>query len=127
MTSGEEAIFNLESIIRGHLVYKDIWSPTMGEILKNEHDRRPRSQSRFFLGRCGRISCEVTLTKHGKELEDSKSSLFSPDRWICVECDLNLLHKCVCLTASNKTRKGVCAYDKVCTYKKDALNNPSLR
>jgi hypothetical protein len=31
------------------------------------------------------------------------------------------------LTASNKTRKEVCAYEKMCAYKEGALNNPSLR
>ena len=31
------------------------------------------------------------------------------------------------LTASSKTREEVCAYDKLCAYKKGALNNPSLR
>ena len=45
-TSEEDAILIHESIIRGHHVYKDIWSPTMGEILEvqrepeNEHDLR---------------------------------------------------------------------------------------
>ena len=31
------------------------------------------------------------------------------------------------LTANSKTRKEVCAYEKVCAYKKGTLNNPSLR
>ena len=31
------------------------------------------------------------------------------------------------LTASIKAGKYVCAYEKVCAYKKGALNNPSLR
>ena len=31
------------------------------------------------------------------------------------------------LTASIKPGKYVCAYEKVCAYKKGALNNPSLR
>ena len=40
----EDAILIHESTIRGHHVYKDIWTPTMGEILEvqrepeNEHD-----------------------------------------------------------------------------------------
>ena len=31
------------------------------------------------------------------------------------------------LTASSKNRKEACAYEKVCAYKKGALNNPSLQ
>ena len=31
------------------------------------------------------------------------------------------------LTASTKHRKKVCTYEKMCTHKKGALNNPSLR
>ena len=74
-------------------MYKDIWTPTTGKILEvqrevdNEHDRRavsllksgtivghvPREFARvfwFFLGRGGKISCEVTgRPKHGKGLE----------------------------------------------------------
>ena len=74
-------------------MYKDVWTPTTGEILEvqrelgNERDRRavcllksgtivghvPREFSRlfwFFLGHDGRISCEVTgRRKHGKGLE----------------------------------------------------------
>ena len=74
-------------------MYKDIWTPMTGEILEvqrepeNEHDRRavcllksgtivghvPREFSRifwFFLGRSGRIACEVTgRRKHGKGLK----------------------------------------------------------
>ena len=93
MASGEDAILIYESVIRGHHVYKDIWTPTTGEILdvqrepENERDHRavcllksstivghvPREVSRifwFFLRRNGRISCEVTgRRKHGKGLE----------------------------------------------------------
>jgi hypothetical protein len=93
MASEEDAILVYESVIRGHHVYKDIWIPMIGEILEvqrepeNEHDHRavcvlksdtivghiPREFSRifwFFLGRGGRISCEVTgRRKHGKGLE----------------------------------------------------------
>ena len=93
MASEEDVILIHESLIRGHHVYKDIWTPTIGEILEvqrepeNEHDRRavcllksgtivghvPREISRifwFFLGHGGRISCEVTgRRKYGKGLE----------------------------------------------------------
>ena len=31
------------------------------------------------------------------------------------------------LTTRSKTRKEICAYEKVCTYRKGALNNPSLQ
>ena len=37
------------------------------------------------------------------------------------------LFECMRLTASGITRKEVCAYEKVCAYKKGVLNNPSLR
>ena len=36
------------------------------------------------------------------------------------------LFECMRLTASSKTRKEVCAYEKVCTYEKGVLNNLSL-
>ena len=31
------------------------------------------------------------------------------------------------LTASTKPRRNVCAYEKMCAYKKGELNNPSLQ
>ena len=40
---------------------------------------------------------------------------------------LTMVIKRMCLTASSKTRKEVCAYGKVCAYKKGAHSNPSLR
>ena len=70
------------SVVRGHHVYKAIWTPTLGEILQlraevtNEHDEHaiavmksgttvghvPHSMSRvcwFFLNRGGQISCQI--------------------------------------------------------------------
>ena len=90
----EDSIFLHESVIRGHHIFKEIWTPHTGEILLvrkeagNVHDRRavallkadgtvvghvPREMSRTFwhyLGHGGTISCEVTdRRKYGKGLE----------------------------------------------------------
>ena len=90
----EDSILLHESVIRGHHVFKEIWTPRLGEILLvsqeagNSHDRRavallkadrsvvghvPRELSRLFwhfLNHGGKISCEVTgRRKHGKGLE----------------------------------------------------------
>ena len=78
-----DSIFLHESVIRGHHVFKDVWTPHSGEILLvekepgNAHDRRavallkadrttvghmPREFSRVFwhyLSHGGKISCEV--------------------------------------------------------------------
>ena len=82
-----------QSVIRGHHIYKDIWSPYIGEHLtlqredSNTHDRHavclmkdncavghvPRELSRvvwYFLCHGGRVTCEVTgRRKRGKGLE----------------------------------------------------------
>ena len=80
-----DAVYFHPSIIRGHHIYKDIWSPRTGEILeaarecgnRQSHDRHavsllkadvivghvPRQLSRvyfFFLSHGGKITCEVT-------------------------------------------------------------------
>ena len=77
------AIFCKESVIRGHHVYKNVWTPFVGQILNarreagNSHDRHavvvvfdsyvvghlPREYSRiawYFLQHGGMISCEIT-------------------------------------------------------------------
>ena len=88
-----DAIFCYESVIRGHHVYKRIWTPTIAEILSvntdptNRHDRFaiavlkagaivghvPREVNRIFhcfLMSGGKIMCEVTgKRKFGKGLE----------------------------------------------------------
>ena len=88
-----DAVYFHPSIIRGHHIYKDIWSPRTGEILEaarergNRHDRHavsllkadvivghvPRQLSRvlfFFLSHGGKITCEVTgRRKFGNGLE----------------------------------------------------------
>ena len=81
-------------MIRNHHVFKNVWTPRVGEILRfgkeacNTHDRRvvavlkadgtivghvPRKFSRvfwYFLSHGGKISCEVTAKKeYGKGLE----------------------------------------------------------
>ena len=90
---GSDAIFLYESVIRGHHIYKGVWTPITAEIpsvttdLANRHDRFvvavlkagaivghvPREVSRlfyFFLLHGGRITCEVTgKRKFGKGLE----------------------------------------------------------
>ena len=83
----------MESVIRGHHVYKSVWHPVLGEQLylerenSNRHDRHavsvmkdgtiighvPRELSSayyHFIRRGGAISCEVTgRRKHGVGLE----------------------------------------------------------
>ena len=82
----EESIYLYESVIRGHHIFKSVWTPCLGEILLvgkeagNHHDRNsvallkadstsvghvhvPREFSRAFwhyLSHGGKISCEVT-------------------------------------------------------------------
>ena len=76
----EEAVYLHESVIRGHDVYKSVWSPVLGEVLclaleeGNKHDRFavcvkrgeqivghvPRELSNNFLRYGGRLTCEVT-------------------------------------------------------------------
>ena len=81
------------SVVRGHHIYKEIWTPAIGEVLHlreeddNEHDEHavavvkascvighvPRAMSRvcwFFLRRGGQIKCEITgHRKYGNGLE----------------------------------------------------------
>ena len=83
----------MESVLRGHHVYKSVWNPVLGEQLtferenSNSHDRHavsvmkdgtivghvPRELSSVyyhFIGRGGITSCEVTgRRKHGVGLE----------------------------------------------------------
>ena len=83
----------MESVIRGHHIYKSIWHPILGEQLtleredENSHDRHavsvmkgdaivghvPRELSRaywYFIRHGGTISCEVTGSrKRGIGLE----------------------------------------------------------
>ena len=85
--------FTLDSVIRGHHVYKDIWTPFVGEELTlnqengNSHDRYaitvekdntivgrvPKEVSKLFrkfMEEGGQIECEVTgKRKRGKGLE----------------------------------------------------------
>ena len=90
----DDSILLKESVIRGHHVFKNIWTPRLGEVLLvkqeagNTHDRRavallkadrtvvghvPREFSRVFwhfLSHGGKISCEVTgRRKYSKGLE----------------------------------------------------------
>ena len=89
----DNAVLLHESVIRGHHIYKSVWSPRVGEIVSvdrehgNSHDRHavcllkgssiighaPRELAKyfwFFLGHGGTITCEVTGSrKHGKGLE----------------------------------------------------------
>ena len=83
----DETVYLHESVVRGHHVYKTVWSPVVGEILQlscNNHDRfsvsmmkaefvvghSPRRLSRtvwHFLRYCGKATCEVTgRRKFGK-------------------------------------------------------------
>ena len=82
-----------ESVVRGHHIYKSVWTPVVGQQLPvlrepgNPHDNRavavfldgsvighvPRELSKmfwFFLKHDGKITCEVTgRRKRGKGLE----------------------------------------------------------
>ena len=88
-----EAILIIKSVVRGHHIYKDYWTPEAAECLGvaredgNEHDQFavgvvksgvtvghvPREYSRmfyYFLLHGGRISCKITgHRKLGKGLE----------------------------------------------------------
>ncbi len=85
-----DLVVNLDSVVRGHHVYKRIWTPTIGEQLQlrpeenNENDPRavkhgvivghlPRKTARtvwFFLKRGGAGECEITgRRRRGKGLE----------------------------------------------------------
>ena len=90
--AAEEAIFLYESVVRGHHVYKSVWSPFVGEVLdlsceaSNPYDDHavcvtkstsggtvghvPRTISRSFLSEGGVISCEITGPRqYGRGLE----------------------------------------------------------
>ena len=98
---------NLESVVRGHHVYKRVWKPAIGEQLKlireecNEHDPRavaivkdervvghmPRCIAKtvwFFLRRGGSGMCEITgRRKKGNGLEvPCVYSLSGPDKLV---------------------------------------------
>ena len=87
-------IYCKESVVRGHHVYKDVWTPSIGEVLsttkerRNGHDRFavavtqdgtvvghvPREFSKVawhFLSHGGTISCEVT----GRRRRDTTARL----------------------------------------------------
>ena len=92
-TASQGAVCYLESVVRGHHIYKKVWTPTLGEILKvfpepcNTHDwyavcvkkedaivgHVPREQTkpvRYFLLHGGQVTCEVTgRRKLGNGLE----------------------------------------------------------
>ena len=86
--AADNETFTLESVVRGHHVYKRIWSPRTGQVLEasaetgNPEDRHavalqqtgegvtlghmPREVSKvswFFLRHGGCISCEITGRK----------------------------------------------------------------
>ena len=81
--SSSNETFQLESVVRGHHVYKTIWTPSVGQLLQasaEEHNTKdscavglihqgetvghmPReisTTSWFFLRHGGNISCEIT-------------------------------------------------------------------
>ena len=108
---GERQASTLESVIRGHHIYKQIWQSLVGEILTlereegNNHDKFavslvkdatvvahvPREFSRVFwhfLRHGGTITCEVTgQRKRGKGLEIP-----------CVYCFVGVLLDMFCST-----------------------------
>ena len=60
-----------------------------------------------------------------KEVWKPKIGLGSTARAMHDQHAVNSAH--MCLTASIKRGKYMCAYEKVCAYKKGVPNNPSLR
>lgn len=92
-SQGASNTYEKASVVRGHHIYKVIWTPTVGEILQlraeddNEHDEHavavlkagstvghvPYSMSRvcwFFLNRGGHMNCQITgHRKFGNGLE----------------------------------------------------------
>lgn len=101
MASERAARYKLESVIRGHHVYKTVWQPVQGESLQlcqengNVHDKHavsvikgheivghvPREFSRavwYFLHHGGSAYCEVTgHRKRGNGLEVPCRYIFS--------------------------------------------------
>ena len=93
MASQVEAAYCLESVVRGHHIYKTIWTLSLGEVLMvfpeplNNHNRHavcvkkddvivghvPREKTKtmwHFLMHGGQVSCEVTgRRKLGNGLE----------------------------------------------------------
>lgn len=90
ISSQEVCYFIQESVIRGHHIYKHVWTPFVGEELEldqefgNSYDhfavvvkkndtvvgRVPRELSRIywnFLGNGGKITCEITGRRKGKD------------------------------------------------------------
>ena len=103
--------FQKSSVIRGHHVYKRIWTPVIGEVLDAERERNnssdkhavavtrngsivghvPREMSRiaaYFLTRGGRITAEVTgPRKYGKGLEVPCMYTFSGKKKIVAKLE----------------------------------------
>lgn len=95
-----------DSVVRGHHVYKSVWTPVIGEELylepeeSNEHDEYavavrkdgetighvPRSFSRiswYFLKHAGEIRCVITgKRKHGLGLEVACTYTFVGSAWL---------------------------------------------
>ena len=71
MASQANEMFRLDSVVRGHHVYKTVWTPFFGEILTavpepgNSHD-----------------SCAVCLKK-GREIELSSHQLRVSEQLLC--------------------------------------------
>ena len=148
MTSGEDAILIHKSIIRGHHVYNDIWKPKMGEILEvqrepeNEHDCQAVHllKSSAIVGSIVVDNSQLELSSaafplapnpfEGKTEVPATIAIIKASHPIVgvdsISC-VSILIRRMRLTASSKTREEVCTYDKMCTYTKGALNNPSLR
>ena len=117
MAAATDAIFILQSVIRGHHVYKSIWTPVVGEHLDtaqedgNGHDlyavavtrssttvgHIPREYSRtfyFFISHGGRISCEVTGSRqHGLGLEVPCVYKFTGDEKLILKLKKTILKK----------------------------------
>ena len=98
----EEESFQLESSVRGHHVFKSIWTPVVGQSLQvqaeteNSHDayamavilndtvvgHLPKEFSRiafFFLQHGGRITCEITGSRRLSDVYNK--GLIVPSRY----------------------------------------------
>ena len=90
----EEKSFVLESSVRGHHIYKKIWTPKLGQSLQvrvepnNKHDTHavkyvvvghlPHEFSRpafYFLKHGGRITCELTAKRRISDVLNIGDSL----------------------------------------------------
>ena len=86
--------FQVESCVQGHHIQKDVWPPSLGEVLQctreleNNKDRyavKIAAASALFLARKGTICCEVTGTRCYSEDH--------PQGGLKIPCKLTFSHR----------------------------------